>query len=284
MSSPLLTAEEEEALGQDILVARLAEEELRRRNGHDLALRRVLEHLVQEGRAARERLITANQALVVRIAERYQGLGVDLPDLVQEGNLGLMKAVEKFAPWLGHRFSTYATWWVRQAVSRAVVNQGRTIRLPARQEEALYRLRRQEEELAQDLGREPGMADLEAEVPEAEELAAADRRSRPVSPDAPVGERGVETLGDLLPGDEGIEEEVLEQVDTERLFRAVLQIMSEKLTPRQTFVLCSYYGLDGSPRSLREIGDILGVSPERVRQIRDRAIERLQATLIDNTN
>lgn len=226
--------------------------------------------------AARNELIESNLRLVISIARNFQGRGLPLPDLVQEGNRGLLRAVEKFDYNRGFRFSTYATWWIRQAIMRALAEQGRTIRLPVHVEEHLSAINKAERLLEQQIGRPPTAAELAAAmgqtVSHIEDLLAIART--PVSLETPVGEDGESTLADLVQN-EVIDEP--ERVGDRTALRDALETVVEQLPQRQGFVLRMRYGLaDGREHTLDEIGSKLGVTRERVRQIERDALRALR--------
>jgi RNA polymerase sigma factor (sigma-70 family) len=234
-----------------------------------------LRRRVQEGRAAKDRFIAANLRLVVANARRYAGAnGLDLLDLIQEGNLGLIRAVEKFDWRKGFKFSTYATWWVRQAITRAIAAQSRTVRIPVHLHEIIPTVRSGMARLRGSLGRDPTIAELASEtgIPPArveEALEVADT----VSLDRPVGEDGA-LLGDfILDADAPDPEDEAARRDTGRVLEAALAA----LPPREAHILAARFGLaDGRSRPLSEIAAELGVSPERVRQLINEALERLR--------
>ncbi len=274
---PLLTATEERDLAQQWEQGRFAQHRLEIPDGDGEGIDR--EALVQEwesGKMARERLIKANFRLVIGIAKRYRGLGIPFMDLIQEGNLGLMKAVDKFDYRRGYRFSTYATWWIRQAIGRAVIDYGRTIRLPVHLNERLRSLKRLSRRLEQELGREATPEELAAEagislkkVQQFLQLA-----QRPLSLEEPVGGEQESHLGELV---EDANSPSPVEVATHRLLRQRVQEALDSLSPRESHVLQLRFGLqDGRSYTLEEVGRKFGITRERVRQIEKKALRKLR--------
>jgi RNA polymerase primary sigma factor len=272
---PLLTAEEEVALARRMEAGRIAEREL----GQDSLApekRAELTDVMLDGLVAREHLIRANFRLVISVAKKYIGRGVPFLDLIQEGNIGLIRAANKFNYQLGHKFSTYATWWVRQAVTRAIADQSRTIRVPVHMGDQINRLLRITHRLTQELGREPTSEELATalEIPtrKAEEmLRVADL---PLSLEMPSDDEGDNELGDF------IEDEDSSTSDDEvasAMLRELLKDILQDLPPREVRILQLRYGLlDGKTYTLEEVGKKLGVTRERVRQIEAQALGRLR--------
>jgi RNA polymerase primary sigma factor len=274
---PLLTAEEEIVLAQEMEQAREAAEWLAAGRGGSERSEKRLREASRAGERARRRFILANLRLVVSVAKKYQGQGLPLLDLVQEGTIGLMRAVELFEWRRGFKFSTYATWWIRQAVSRAVADRGKVIRLPVHLAEKVRKLRATFRRLEQETGVVPtieAVAEaLGVSSEEVERLLQMDP-GEPVSLDTPVGEDGELGLGELIADDEeGPEELAVEGLTREAVGRTIRSLLSEQ----EQRVLTLRFGLDGErPRSLRDCAQVLGLSGERIRQIEQAALSRLR--------
>jgi len=272
---PLLTAEEEVSLAKRIERGRKAREELAK--GPAAARRQEdLQRLIEDGWAAREHLITANSRLVISVAKKYMGRGVPFLDLIQEGNIGLIRAAKKFDYRRGHKFSTYATWWIRQAVTRAIADQGRTIRVPVHMGDQINKLLRISHQLTQRLGRDPStdeLADaLEVTPKKVENMIQVARR--PLSLETPTDEEEDSVLGDFI---EDEESPAPTDTVTQNLLRQQLQDVLDTLPPREVRILQLRYGLlDGESYTLEEVGRKMGVTRERVRQIEAQALSRLR--------
>ena len=270
---PLLTPEHEMSLAKQLAEGRVARRRLR--NGGQWETDRLLE-LSRQGEAAREHLIRANTRLVVSVAKRYMGQGVPFADLIQEGNLGLMRAVDKFEPERGHKLSTYATWWIRQAITRALADQGRTIRLPVHMGDRIRQLYRTARQLEQKLGR-PAQPEEIAESMGLDSLQVRWmlRISRhPVSLEQPVGEEEESTLGNFIEDEDSPSPP---DVAGNSLLREKLEELLETLTPREARILRLRYGLDnGRTYTLEEVGNKFGLTRERIRQIEAEALNRLR--------
>ncbi|URM91477.1 RNA polymerase sigma factor [Streptomyces sp. MRC013] len=272
---PLLSAAEEVELARCVEAGLFAEEKLARTPDPDSRLALDLDTLVVRGRMAKRRLIEANLRLVVSVAKRYAGRGLTLLDLVQEGNLGLIRAVEKFDHTRGYKFSTYATWWIRQAMSRALADQARTIRVPVHVVELINRVVRAQRRILQEHGREPTADEVAAHLDLPPERIGEVLRlaQEPVSLHAPVG--GQDTaLGDLI--EDG---DAASPVETAAflLLREHLEAVLCTLGEREREVVQLRYGLvDGRPRTLEEIGRLFGVTRERIRQIEAKSLGKLR--------
>jgi RNA polymerase primary sigma factor len=275
----LLTATEEIALAIGMQKGKKAQERLRE-FAAGLSLDEISRLRAEEarGRASRRRLIEANLRLVVSVARKYAGRGISLLDLIQEGNFGLLRAVDRFDYRKGHRFSTYATWWIRQAITRAIADQSRTIRLPVHMVEAVGRLTQVSHRLQQRLGREPLADEIAAEMgitPEkVRQIVGAAQQT--VSLEMPIGEEEDASLGDIIEDRNTI---APADAASQRLLKEEVVTMLEGLTARERRVIELRYGLeDGYNRTLAELGDELGVSRERVRQIEAEALMKLRAS------
>jgi RNA polymerase primary sigma factor len=272
---PLLTAEEEVELAQRIERGRLAREELARGNVTPRR-RQELQRLIEDGWAAREHLITANSRLVISVAKKYMGRGVPFLDLIQEGNIGLIRAAKKFDYRRGHKFSTYATWWIRQAVTRAIADQGRTIRVPVHMGDQINKLLRVQHQLTQRLGRDPSVDELaealEVTPQKVENMIQVARR--PLSLETPTDDEEDSVLGDFIQDDEL---PAPDDTATYNLLREHLESVLDGLPPREVRILQLRYGLlDGQAYTLEEVGRKMGVTRERVRQIEAQALSRLR--------
>jgi RNA polymerase primary sigma factor len=271
---PLLSREEEIALAKRMEAGKRAQRKLQR-NGLDVQARAELQTIVQDGLAAREHLVQANSRLVVSVAKKYMGRGVPFIDLIQEGNIGLIRAAKKFDYTMGNKFSTYATWWIRQAVTRAIADQSRTIRIPVHMGDQINKLLRTTHRLTQELGRDPSadeMADALDLAPEKVENMLQVAR-RPLSLELPIDEEGDSELGDFIENEAAAPAEVV----SSSILRDLLQDVLEDLPPREVRILQMRYGLiDGKTYTLEEVGQKLGVTRERIRQIEVQALGRLR--------
>jgi RNA polymerase primary sigma factor len=274
---PLLTAADEVSLAQRLESGVEATETLATTNGKlGVTDREQLEWACRDGQRAKDHLIEANLRLVVSIAKRYIGRGLAFLDLIQEGNLGLIRAVEKFDWRRGFKFSTYATWWIRQAITRALADQSRTIRIPVHMVETMTRVGKVQRELAQQLGREPLFSELAKELDLPPERVAEILRMGldPISLEAPVGEEDDSRLGDFISDDDA--DQPL-QAAVASLLKAYIGELLDELGEREREVIEMRYGLnDGQPRTLEEVGKAFNVTRERIRQIETRTLARLR--------
>ncbi|WP_074467763.1 RNA polymerase sigma factor [Streptomyces sp. WMMB 714] len=273
---PLLTAAEEVDLARRVEAGLFAEEKLTNTAAIDTELAHELDQLVVMGRIAKRRLIEANLRLVVSVAKRYVGRGLTMLDLVQEGNLGLIRAVEKFDYARGYKFSTYATWWIRQAMSRALADQARTIRVPVHVVELINRVVRVQRRLLQERGYEPAPEEVAAQLDLTEERVSEVLRlaQEPVSLHAPVGDEEDVNLGDLI--EDGDAPSPVESAAF-LLLREHLEAVLSTLGERERKVVQLRYGLvDGRPRTLEEIGTLFNVTRERIRQIESKTLGKLR--------
>jgi RNA polymerase primary sigma factor len=274
---PLLDAGQEVELAKRIEAGLFAEEKLAESGRVLRADHRIdLEQVAEDGRRAKDHLVEANLRLVVSLARRYAGRGMLLLDLIQEGNLGLIRGVEKFDYTKGYKFSTYATWWIRQAITRAMADQSRTIRLPVHVAEALSTLARARRQMLQDLGREPAPDELAAELGMTpEKVTEVQKYGRePISLDSPLGEDGEGELGDLIEDSEAVQPaEAVGFTLLHEQLHAVLGTLSE----REAAIVSMRFGLtDGQPKTLDEIGKVYGVTRERIRQIESATMTKLR--------
>lgn len=274
---PLLTASEEVSLAKRMEAAEAAKQMLEAK-GDILPLDDVytLRDTIYDGEQAQTHLIRANARLVISVAKKYIGRGVPFLDLIQEGNIGLIRATNKFEYRRGHKFSTYATWWIRQAVSRAVADQGRTIRVPVHMGDQLNRMRRVQMRLTQELGRDPSMDELavgmETTPDKVENLLEIARR--PVSLETPIDDEGDSTFGDFV---EDVNSPAPAEEVATNLLHEQLKGALDRLPPREAQILRLRYGLeDGRVYTLEEVGQAIGVTRERVRQLEAQALNRLR--------
>lgn len=270
---PLLSFEEEVAIAERILAGNAASEALASAEGEE---RERLAAIVEEGRLARDHIIRANTRLVVSIAKRYMGRGVPFLDLIQEGNLGLIKAVEKFDHRRGYRFSTYATWWIRQTITRAIADQGRTIRVPVHMSDRIRNIYRVVRQLEQELGRKPTTEEIALELKlDPRKVAWLLKVSwRPLSLERPVGEEEESELGSFLEDESA---PTPSQSAYQNLLREKLEEVLGTLSPREARILRLRFGLhNGEQYTLEEVGQKFGLTRERIRQIEGRALRRLR--------
>jgi RNA polymerase primary sigma factor len=276
----LLNAEEEVDLAKRIEAGLYAAERLRQAEEVSEKLttqvRRDLRWIVRDGERAKNHLLEANLRLVVSLAKRYTGRGMAFLDLIQEGNLGLIRAVEKFDYTKGYKFSTYATWWIRQAITRAMADQARTIRIPVHMVEVINKLGRIQRELLQDLGREPTPEELakEMDITPDKVLEIQQYAREPISLDQTIGDEGDSQLGDFIEDSEAV---VAVDAVSFTLLQDQLQSVLQTLSEREAGVVKLRFGLtDGQPRTLDEIGQVYGVTRERIRQIESKTMSKLR--------
>ena len=274
---PLLTAGQEVELAKRIEAGLFAEEKLAGGSGVLRADQRVdLERVAEDGRRAKDHLVEANLRLVVSLARRYAGRGMLFLDLIQEGNLGLIRGVEKFDYTKGYKFSTYATWWIRQAITRAMADQARTIRIPAHMVEAINKLARARRQMLQDLGREPTPEELAAELDmtPGKVIEVQNYGREPISLHTPLGEDGDSELGDLIEDSQAIQPG---EAASFTLLQEQLHSVLDTLSEREAGVVSMRFGLtDGQPKTLGEIGKVYGVTRERIRQIESKTMSKLR--------
>ncbi len=276
---PLLNAEQEVELAKRIEAGLFAEQKLAEHGGGmQDGQRNDLEWIAEDGRRAKDHLLEANLRLVVSLAKRYTGRGMLFLDLIQEGNLGLIRAVEKFDYTKGYKFSTYATWWIRQAITRAMADQARTIRIPVHMVEVINKLARVQRQMLQDLGREPIPDELAVELDMTpEKVIEVQKYGRePISLHTPLGEDGDSEFGDLIEDSEAIQPgEAVSFTLLQEQLHSVLDTLSE----REAGVVSMRFGLtDGQPKTLDEIGKVYGVTRERIRQIESKTMSKLRHT------
>jgi RNA polymerase primary sigma factor len=273
---PLLNAEQEVELAKRIEAGLFAEEKLAESERMNPDQRIDLEWIAEDGRRAKNHLLEANLRLVVSLAKRYTGRGMLFLDLIQEGNLGLIRAVEKFDYTKGYKFSTYATWWIRQAITRAMADQARTIRIPVHMVEVINKLARVQRQMLQDLGREPTPEELAVELDMTpEKVVEVQKYGRePISLHTPLGEDGDSEFGDLIEDSEAIQPgEAVSFTLLQEQLHSVLDTLSE----REAGVVSMRFGLtDGQPKTLDEIGKVYGVTRERIRQIESKTMSKLR--------
>jgi RNA polymerase primary sigma factor len=273
---PLLNAEMEVDLAKRIEAGLFAEEMLNEGAKMDKKTRLDMEWIATDGRRAKNHLLEANLRLVVSLAKRYTGRGMLFLDLIQEGNLGLIRAVEKFDYTKGYKFSTYATWWIRQAITRAMADQARTIRIPVHMVEVINKLARVQRQMLQDLGREPTPEELAMELDMTpEKVVEVQKYGRePISLHTPLGEEGDSEFGDLIEDSEAI---VPSDAVSFTLLQEQLESVLDTLSDREAGVVRMRFGLtDGQPKTLDEIGKVYGVTRERIRQIESKTMSKLR--------
>lgn len=273
---PLLNAEMEVELAKRIEAGLFSEEKLAKGGKISAKITEELEWIAEDGRRAKNHLLEANLRLVVSLAKRYTGRGMLFLDLIQEGNLGLIRAVEKFDYTKGYKFSTYATWWIRQAITRAMADQARTIRIPVHMVEVINKLARVQRQMLQDLGREPTPEELAKELDMTpEKVVEVQKYGRePISLHTPLGEDGDSEFGDLIEDSEAI---VPADAVSFTLLQEQLHAVLDTLSEREAGVVSMRFGLtDGQPKTLDEIGKVYGVTRERIRQIESKTMSKLR--------
>ena len=273
---PLLNAEQEVELAKRIEAGLFAEDRVNGEEKLSAKLLRELQIIAEDGRRAKNHLLEANLRLVVSLAKRYTGRGMLFLDLIQEGNLGLIRAVEKFDYTKGYKFSTYATWWIRQAITRAMADQARTIRIPVHMVEVINKLARVQRQMLQDLGREPTPEELAKELDMTpEKVIEVQKYGRePISLHTPLGEDGDSEFGDLIEDSEAI---VPADAVSFTLLQEQLHSVLDTLSEREAGVVSMRFGLtDGQPKTLDEIGKVYGVTRERIRQIESKTMSKLR--------
>lgn len=273
---PLLNAEQEVELAKRIEAGLFAEDKLANSDKLAPKLKHELEIIAEDGRRAKNHLLEANLRLVVSLAKRYTGRGMLFLDLIQEGNLGLIRAVEKFDYTKGYKFSTYATWWIRQAITRAMADQARTIRIPVHMVEVINKLARVQRQMLQDLGREPTPEELAKELDMTpEKVIEVQKYGRePISLHTPLGEDGDSEFGDLIEDSEAV---VPADAVSFTLLQEQLHSVLDTLSEREAGVVSMRFGLtDGQPKTLDEIGKVYGVTRERIRQIESKTMSKLR--------
>jgi len=272
----LLNAELEVELATRIEAGLFAEFKITTEKKLDKKLKRELDWIVEDGKRAKNHLLEANLRLVVSLAKRYTGRGMLFLDLIQEGNLGLIRAVEKFDYTKGYKFSTYATWWIRQAITRAMADQARTIRIPVHMVEVINKLARVQRQMLQDLGREPTPEELAKELDMTpEKVVEVQKYGRePISLHTPLGEEGDSEFGDLIEDSEAV---VPADAVSFTLLQEQLHSVLDTLSEREAGVVAMRFGLtDGQPKTLDEIGKVYGVTRERIRQIESKTMSKLR--------
>jgi RNA polymerase primary sigma factor len=273
---PLLTAAEEVELAKRIELGKEASQKLQLVRKSDRTPRIELGSLIDDGQAAREHLGRANTRLVVSIAKRYMGQGLPFPDLIQEGNVGLMRAVDKYDYKRGNRFSTYATWWIRQAITRALAQKTRTIRIPLHMTERIRQMYRTAQVLEQNLGRRPTPEEIaaEMELPAESVRGMMDASQHAIALERPVGDDGDSEFGDFI---EDQDSPSPVESATQHLLQETIEEVLSELTPRQSHILRLRFGLGGGdPHTLEEIANKFGLSRERIRQLEKEALRRLR--------